>query len=439
MWLEIHSKGTGTTSNHIIVWQNNSGNGSETQVQQQAVIRYYYDDLKQFLNVDSNFNNQAISVNDPAGNWINFGDEAATTFDNYQSENADSADTILDSDGNPASFAVTGIFPQFNNINNNTDGTDSHPQYFIVHFTHKKQAAESQSTTITEHVSYYYENGSKQGQTVPDQYAPINQELHFTRDGQTDLVTGVIAYGNWKLVDANGNAISLPAIPFSQLPQTLVGNYKLDANGTFIVNNNTGKPFLIIKGDNGSIPGISFNDDEITSLYNQNGGSITVQIPYIQTINPSTPKPTQPAQQPTLAPAPDPTTPVTPLPTVEPTATAQPTNATVLPDATPVQPFEIKRVNYKSSTNVAPHSQTQKHGHDYNYLSAPKATSTHIEKHAIQSKGQIKPVISKTTTNKQNTLPQTGENKSNLGIIGLGIAALAGLFGLDYDKNKRKN
>ncbi|MCH4138700.1 MAG: hypothetical protein LKF28_00365 [Lactobacillus amylovorus] len=119
---------------------------------------------------------------------------------------------------------------------------------------------------MTEHVSYYYENGSKQGQTVPDQYAPINQELHFTRDGQTDLVTGVIAYGNWKLVDANGNTISLPAIPFSQLPQTLVGNYKLDANGTFIVNNNTGKPFLIIKGDNGSIPGISFNDDEITLM-----------------------------------------------------------------------------------------------------------------------------------------------------------------------------
>lgn len=105
----------------------------------------------------------------------------------------------------------------------------------------------------------------------------------------------------------------------------MVENYKLDANGTFIVNNNTGKPFLIIKGDNGSIPGISFYDDEITSLYNQNGGSITVQIPYIQTINPST----QPAQQPTLAPAPDPTTPVTALPTVEPTATAQPTNAPV--------------------------------------------------------------------------------------------------------------
>ncbi|MCT3591544.1 LPXTG cell wall anchor domain-containing protein [Lactobacillus amylovorus] len=39
----------------------------------------------------------------------------------------------------------------------------------------------------------------------------------------------------------------------------------------------------------------------------------------------------------------------------------------------------------------------------------------------MQSKGQIKPVISKTTTNKQNTLPQTGENKSNLGIIGLGL------------------
>lgn len=182
-------------------------------------------------------------------------------------ENANSADTILGSGGKPAGFAVTGIFPKFDNINNRTDGTDSHPQYFIVHFTHNKKKAEPQATTVTEHVSYYYENGSKQGQTVPNQYAPINQELHFTRDGVTDLITGVTTYENWKLVDANGNKISLPAISFSQLPQTLDENYKLDANGTFnIVTNNTDKQILIIKGDNGSIQAIPLSDDDITAL-----------------------------------------------------------------------------------------------------------------------------------------------------------------------------
>ena len=281
VWLEIHSNGNGTTSNHTVVWQTNNGNGSEIQKQQQAIIRFYDDDSNTFLDVQSNFNNQAIYANGPAGNWINFGDEAATTFDNYTNsdngkysyskitigENANSGDTILGSDGKPAAFAVTGIFPKFDNINNRTDGIDSHPQYFIVHFTHNKKKAEPQTTTVTEHVSYYYENGSKQGQAVPNQYTPINQELHFTRDGVTDLVTGVTTYENWKLVDANGNKISLPAISFSQLPQTLDENYKLDANGTFnIVTNNTGKQILIIKGDNGSIQAIPLSDDDITAL-----------------------------------------------------------------------------------------------------------------------------------------------------------------------------
>lgn len=358
VWLEIHSNGNGTTSNHTVIWQTNNGNGSEIKKQQQAIIRFYDDDSNTFLDVQSNFNNQAIYANGPAGNWINFGDKAATTFDNYTNsdngkysyskitigENANSGDTILGSDGKPAGFAVTGIFPKFDNINNRTDGTDSHPQYFIVHFTHNKKKAEPQTTTVTEHVSYYYENGSKQGQTVPNQYAPINQELHFTRDGVTDLVTGVTTYENWKLVDANGNKISLPAISFSQLPQTLDENYKLDANGTFnIVTNNTGKQILIIKGGNGSIQAIPLSDDDITALYNQNGGPISIQVPYAQA---SIPTPIAPP----TAPKPDISTPSDSTPKTDLIDPVQPADTPVVPDVAPAQPAKTKKLSITNQT-----------------------------------------------------------------------------------------
>ncbi|MBM6972355.1 LPXTG cell wall anchor domain-containing protein [Lactobacillus gallinarum] len=35
-----------------------------------------------------------------------------------------------------------------------------------------------------------------------------------------------------------------------------------------------------------------------------------------------------------------------------------------------------------------------------------------------------------------NTLPETGEKKSNLGVIGLSLAAVAGLMGLAIKKRK---
>ncbi len=40
------------------------------------------------------------------------------------------------------------------------------------------------------------------------------------------------------------------------------------------------------------------------------------------------------------------------------------------------------------------------------------------------------------STKKQNILPQTGESKSELGIIGLGLALVGSLVGLVYRKRK---
>ncbi|MCH5398860.1 LPXTG cell wall anchor domain-containing protein [Lactobacillus acidophilus] len=40
------------------------------------------------------------------------------------------------------------------------------------------------------------------------------------------------------------------------------------------------------------------------------------------------------------------------------------------------------------------------------------------------------------STKKQNILPQTGESKSELGIIGLGLALVGTLVGLVYRKRK---
>lgn len=49
--------------------------------------------------------------------------------------------------------------------------------------------------SVKKHVSYYYENGPKQGQQVPSQFIPKDFELNFIRSQDVDLVTG--NKGSW--------------------------------------------------------------------------------------------------------------------------------------------------------------------------------------------------------------------------------------------------
>lgn len=109
-------------------------------------------------------------------------------------------------------------------------------------------------------------------------------------------------------------------------------NYKLDDNGTFnIVTKNTGKQILIIKGDNGSIQAIQLSVDNITALYNQKGGSISIQVPYAQA---SIPTPIAPP----TAPKPDISTPSYLTPKTDPIDPVQPADTPVVPDVAPAQP-----------------------------------------------------------------------------------------------------
>ncbi|KRM05435.1 hypothetical protein FC59_GL000130 [Lactobacillus kitasatonis DSM 16761 = JCM 1039] len=87
-------------------------------------------------------------------------------------------------------------------------------------------------------------------------------------------------------------------------------------------------------------------------------------------------------------------------------------------------------------------SKKQKHGHDYNYTTTPKATSIHTNKSTVQPKSQVKEATkvanNKVASPKKNTLPQTGESKSSLGLLGLGFVAVASLLGLTINR-RRKN
>lgn len=121
-------------------------------------------------------------------------------------------------------------------------------------------------------------------------------------------------------------------------------NYKLDANGTFnIVTNNTGKQILIIKGDNGSIQAIPLSDDDITALYNQNGGSISIQVPYAQA---SIPTPIAPP----TAPKPDISTPSDSTPKTDLIDPVQPADTPVVPDVAPAQPAKTKKLSITNQT-----------------------------------------------------------------------------------------
>lgn len=435
-------EGTGNYAyTSTVKWNNTTdGTGDDAQNTQQAIIKYYDDTTQKYLDI----NNQSsdISISGVAGETIDFGTPAQQNYTHFINKNydyvkitIDSVDgtTILNPDGSIAKFTSTGIFPKFDNNNDNADGSDSHPQIFIVHFKHATKEAK-EATTVTEHVSYYYENGPKKGQQVPDQFAPKNYELHFIRKGTTDLVTNTTDWKNWTLDTNQTNSNtenSFKVISFSELPQTLDDNYKLDPNGTFIVTDNTGKheteQLLIIKGNDGSIKLISFSNDEITRL--PNGASINIQVPYSYT-QPS--QPSQPSQQPSQPvqpsqPSQQPSQPAQPSqPSQQPTQPVQPTDhdSNIIPKG---QHHRKSQRKIPSASTTGTYINTSKKDTTTN---ADTYTNTNIPK-GQTTNGNIK------GANKQNTLPQTGEKQSNLGVIGLGVLALVGLFGLGYDKKRR--
>ncbi len=144
-------------------------------------------------------------------------------------------------------------------------------QVYYVYFTHETEK-QTQTATVNEVVKGYYENGPKQGHPVPDRFQPKDYDLYFVRTQDVDLVTDVKKdWTNWSLdakkTSTNNDGLSFKVIPFKDLYQELDDGYTIDPNGKFIITDNTGKheseQALIVKGENGEIKVIPFNNDEL--------------------------------------------------------------------------------------------------------------------------------------------------------------------------------
>lgn len=315
-------------------------------------------------------------------------------------------------------------------FDNNENPNDQNYYVYLYHAVR----TDHQYKSVKERVSYYYENGPKQGQPVPDRFQPKDYDLYFVRTQDVDLVTGAKKdWTNWSL-DAkknstNNNGLSFKAIPFKDLYQELDDGYTIDPNGKFIITDNTGKheseQVLIVKGDNGEIKVIPFTNDEITNL--PENSVIGIQVPYavvIPTPGPE-PQPKKPEPKPQPKPTPEPDKPVTPTPT-----------------KTPKHKKHTPKKNHSWNSNHNPNGENleQNKKKDYNFNYVPKGEDYN---HNIGPKDQNIPTNQSLTSSKAdhnsastNTLPETGEKKSNLGVIGLSLAAVAGLMGLAIKKRK---
>lgn len=143
-----------------------------------------------------------------------------------------------------------------------------------------------------------------------------------------------------------------------------------------------------------------------------------------------------------------------------PTNPTQPTTEPVLPEqpTTPVTPSNpTQPSNAGQTSNIAPKSENTNNGGTkthVDYIPAVKATSNHrasgepevnsnVAPKAEKVSGQVEKLSNESAKSKVNgnssskSLPQTGEKKSSLGLIGLMLAALAGIFGLGFRKRER--
>lgn len=263
--------------------------------------------------------------NEPLDTYLSQHSQKTKIDDNYQKQdnnstqqdisfkNADSVVSFL-TNNHYIFNGVTGkgstTNKKYSNISyGKFDNNENVDQTFVLHFIHNVKN-EKKIASVKEHISYYYENGPKQGQKVPATYRPLDYELNFVRNIKTDLVTHKSTESNCILDSAKDNSnieLAFKAIPFGKLPQNLDDHYKLNPEGKFIITDTSGKheteELLIVKGKNGKIQLITFNNNEISAL--PANAKIDVQVPYdvISPIptpqpspNPSKPQPTVPTQ-----------------------------------------------------------------------------------------------------------------------------------------------
>ncbi len=289
------------------------------------------------------------------------------------------------------------------------------------------------------------------------------QKVIFIRNGEQEIVGGPINYGDWKNPTGIWPEFKAPIYDAKT-------NQNLDFKG-YKPSQSEVEQVTVHPGDSDQTVKITYA--KINSDNTNSGGSSTNKpqpkptpepAPQTSIVTPVTPAPVHPEVNPTPTPQPSPTpvqptvAPVHPESTPQPTTSAQPTSAnkveTVRPHAykaaAPVKKQAKK--NAPVVKNVAPKSEIVK-------SKAPKkaAASSELKNAKVRAgKPEIKQTASKNApakksapvTSKQGNkqekvaLPQTGEKQDHLteaGAIGLGTAAMIGLFDLAGDRKRKNN
>lgn len=221
---------------------------------QKATLRFYDDTDKKFidfakdLNVDGS-SNSAISFKIP---------------DNYDFSNYSFIAVDVGNDPQNISNKLAG--DKLKDVVYGNFDTDSQvDQYFIAHFTHKKNAV-NENKSISEKAILYAENGPKKGQN----FKTIDLgNVTFSRNGQKDLVTNDIPWNNWTIKNNGRNAT---------LPETFLNVYTINPQNitqntpsikTFNIKNTTISPLIFNIGEDQAL---------ITSL--NNDAEFIVKVPY---------------------------------------------------------------------------------------------------------------------------------------------------------------
>lgn len=343
----------------------------------------------------------------------------------------------------------------------------------VVPYTHATKT-ETQTATVNETIKGYYADGTKaknfDGMDDLNTTVPENDEtgdpdytasVTYTRNRTIDLVKDPDGTTTkWSEWSANG---SLPAVAYDNttIKDSLPDYYYLDKDGVVHITG-TQDGFSVSVDPKTGISEIVPSSEFLASIAEtKTNGQVTAQgstaqiniwVPYHQDI-PQPDVPTTPSQdQPSKPDYPTPNEPATPVTPDEPTQSSQPTQSTntVEPPkaTTPDKPESTNSNGHSSdwSHNIQPKGQdvdeqsssTHKlQGQTTNENIAPKGQTIATAASNKSAETNARPLANSAAT-KTNTLPQTGESKSSLGLIGLGLAAVASLLGLTGTKKRKE-
>lgn len=319
------------------------------------------------------------------------------------------------------------------------DDEDPNDQVYYVYLYHKikEDKLRVQQKQIEEVIHYVDEDNAYDKQrNLKDLATPyISDTLTFSRDANVDQVTGkTVSWNNWSIgtFDSHKNASAF--------------NYTIDLGSKIFSQKLNGKAAHLadITSDQVSSINVFANKDaqkEIDAL--PKGKSlIEIVIPYKHNAQkPEFPKnpgdtPSTPTNVPDTPPASsNPVIPSTSTPSDNPTTPSTPNIPSV---------SNSKKTNNKTTDPklkvVKTNSISDNHANSKEPKGVISTSSNNLSRAEKISSNSYALVYSTNqivkSTKKQNILPQTGESKSELGIIGLGLALVGSLVGLVYRKRK---